>query len=89
MFPPPLILAFPPLRRHPPPATRHSPLATRHSRTLAPPSQLISVISLLSADTPNTDSPANIDAAKEVREDIKAYRRKVRRLASRSAEEYF
>lgn len=50
--------------------------------------QLISVISLLSADTPNTDSPANIDAAKEVREDIKTYRRKVRRLASKSAEEY-
>ncbi|KAI5477811.1 hypothetical protein MNV49_005895 [Pseudohyphozyma bogoriensis] len=48
---------------------------------------LISVISLLSADTPNTDSPANIDAAKEVREDIAAYRKKVRRLARKSAEE--
>ncbi|KAG6856842.1 hypothetical protein H0H87_012900 [Tephrocybe sp. NHM501043] len=33
-------------------------------------SQLISVISLLSSDTPNLDSPANIDAAKEVRTDI-------------------
>lgn len=32
--------------------------------------QLISVISLLSSDTPNTDSPANVDAAKEVRTDL-------------------
>jgi hypothetical protein len=29
--------------------------------------QLMSVISLLSSETPNTDSPANVDAAKEVR----------------------
>ncbi|KAG8740712.1 hypothetical protein FRC10_003962 [Ceratobasidium sp. 414] len=48
---------------------------------------LISVISLLSSDTPNTDSPANVDAAVEVRGDISAYRKKVRRLARRSAEE--
>jgi ubiquitin-protein ligase len=39
--------------------------------------QLISVISLLSMDTPSTDSPANIDAAKQVRDDIKGYRKKV------------
>lgn len=32
--------------------------------------QLVSVISLLSSDTPNLDSPANVDAAKEVREDL-------------------
>ncbi|GLB44627.1 putative ubiquitin-conjugating enzyme family protein [Lyophyllum shimeji] len=50
---------------------------------------LISVISLLSSDTPNLDSPANVDAAKEVRTDIEAYRKKVRRLARRSAEEAF
>jgi len=31
---------------------------------------MISVISLLSSDTPNLDSPANVDAAKEVRTDI-------------------
>ena len=31
--------------------------------------QLISVISLLSADHPDLNSPANVDAAKEVRED--------------------
>ena len=32
--------------------------------------QLVSVISLLSSDTPNLDSPANVDAAKEVRTDL-------------------
>lgn len=32
--------------------------------------QLLSVISLLSSDTPNLDSPANVDAAKEVRADL-------------------
>ncbi|WFD41997.1 E2 ubiquitin-conjugating enzyme [Malassezia psittaci] len=50
---------------------------------------LISVISLLSSDTPNTDSPANIDAAKQVREDLPGYRKKVRRLVRQSAEEAF
>lgn len=53
------------------------------------PLQLISVISLLSADVPNTDSPANIDAAKQVREDIAGYKKKVRRLVRQSAEEAF
>ncbi len=32
--------------------------------------QLLSVISLLSSDTPNLDSPSNVDAAKVVRNDI-------------------
>lgn len=47
---------------------------------------LISVISLLSSDTPNTDSPANVDAAKEIRNDLAAYKKKVRRLVRQSAE---
>lgn len=69
--------------------------------------QLISVISMLSSDPPDTSSPANVDAAKQVREDIPgsgsfildslfcltslspAYRKKVRRLSRRSAEEVF
>lgn len=34
-----------------------------------PLSQLISVISLLSQNKPDLDSPANVDAAKEVRDD--------------------
>ncbi|KAJ7619522.1 ubiquitin-conjugating enzyme [Roridomyces roridus] len=50
---------------------------------------LVSVISLLSSDTPNTDSPANVQAAVEVRNDILNYRKKVRRLARRSAEEAY
>lgn len=49
---------------------------------------LMSVISLLSSDTPNTDSPANVDAAKEVRNDIRGYRKKVRRLVRESAESF-
>lgn len=71
--------------------------------------QLLSVISLLSSENPNLDSPANVDAAKEVRTDfaglcqnvsscllflalirsIPAYKKKVRRLVRRSAEEAF
>ncbi|KAH9948491.1 ubiquitin-conjugating enzyme [Amylocystis lapponica] len=50
---------------------------------------LLSVISLLSSDTPNTDSPANVDAAKEIRTDFATYKKKVRRLVRRSAEEAF
>ncbi|TFK97817.1 ubiquitin-conjugating enzyme [Pterulicium gracile] len=50
---------------------------------------LMSVISLLSSDRPNTDSPANVDAAKEVRTDFATYKKKVRQLVRRSAEEAF
>ncbi|KAI0351631.1 ubiquitin-conjugating enzyme [Trametes cingulata] len=50
---------------------------------------LLSVISLLSSDKPNLDSPANVDAAKEVRTDFEGYKKKVRRLVRRSAEEAF
>ncbi|TDL26988.1 ubiquitin-conjugating enzyme [Rickenella mellea] len=50
---------------------------------------LISVISLLSSDKPNTDSPANVDAAKEVTNDFAAYKKKVRRLVRQSAEEAY
>lgn len=32
--------------------------------------QLISVISMLASDPPGTDSPANVDAAKQVRENL-------------------
>ncbi|CED85373.1 ubiquitin-conjugating enzyme [Phaffia rhodozyma] len=50
---------------------------------------LVSVISLLSQDIPSLDSPANVDAAKEVREDPAGYKKKVRRLVRRSAEEAY
>ncbi|WVF70371.1 hypothetical protein IAT40_005161 [Kwoniella sp. CBS 6097] len=52
-------------------------------------SVLISVISLLSQDVPDLSSPANVDAAKEVREDFASYKKKVKRLARRSAEEAY
>ncbi|TXT13420.1 hypothetical protein VHUM_00787 [Vanrija humicola] len=52
-------------------------------------SVLMSVISLLSADVPDLNSPANVDAAKEVRENYESYKKKVKRLARRSAEEAY
>ncbi|TFK69774.1 ubiquitin-conjugating enzyme [Pluteus cervinus] len=50
---------------------------------------LVSVISLLSSDHPNLESPANVDAAKDVRDNTDGYKKKVRRLVRRSAEEAF
>ncbi|KAG0371193.1 MAG: ubiquitin-conjugating enzyme/RWD-like protein [Linnemannia gamsii] len=48
---------------------------------------LISVISMLSS--PNDESPANIEAAKEWRENYPSFKKKVQRIARRSAEEEF
>jgi len=48
---------------------------------------IISVIVLLSQDIPNTDSPANVDAAKDARENPELYKKKVRRLVRRVMEE--
>ncbi|RUO96289.1 ubiquitin-conjugating enzyme E2 7-like protein [Jimgerdemannia flammicorona] len=45
---------------------------------------LISVISMLSS--PNDESPANIEAAKEWREDYPAFKKRVQRIVRRSAE---
>jgi len=45
---------------------------------------LLSVISMLS--TPNDESPANIEAAKELREDFPAFKKQVQRLVRQSAE---
>lgn len=63
-------------------------------------SVLISVISLLSVDIPDLNSPANVDAAKQVREDYEGelklyyavadavgYKKRVKRLVRKSAEE--
>lgn len=36
---------------------------------------------------PNTDSPANIDAAKQFREDIKGYQTKVKKLVLKSMDD--
>ncbi|KAG0225278.1 Ubiquitin-conjugating enzyme 13 [Actinomortierella wolfii] len=46
---------------------------------------LVSVISMLSS--PNDESPANVEAAKEWREDYAKFKKKVQRLARRSAED--
>ena len=43
--------------------------------------KLISVISLLSQNRPDLDSPANVDAAKEVRDDFSCKRTDVLELA--------
>ena len=46
---------------------------------------LLSVISMLSS--PNDESPANIDAAKEWRDDHEAYKRRVRRIVRQTLED--
>ena len=45
---------------------------------------LVSVLSLLAE--PNPDSPANIDAAKQWREDEKGFRKRVRRTVEKTLE---
>ncbi|CAG8612297.1 8638_t:CDS:2, partial [Ambispora leptoticha] len=45
---------------------------------------MLSVISMLS--TPNDESPANVEAAKEWRENYPAFKKRVQRLVRRSAE---
>lgn len=46
---------------------------------------LLSVISML--NEPNTDSPANIDASVNLRNDPEGYKKKVRRLVIKSMDE--
>ncbi|PAV15734.1 ubiquitin-conjugating enzyme [Pyrrhoderma noxium] len=50
---------------------------------------ILSVISLLTPLVPDISSPANIDAAIEVRDNLKSYQRKVRRLAEQSLEDAY
>lgn len=45
---------------------------------------LVSVLSMLSE--PNIDSPANIDAAKLMRDDIKAFKKRVRKTVEKTLE---
>lgn len=45
---------------------------------------MISIISMLSS--PNDESPANIDAAKDFREDYQSFKKKVRRNVRKSQE---
>jgi ubiquitin-conjugating enzyme E2 G1 len=46
---------------------------------------MVSVISMLSG--PNDESPANVEAAKEWRDDYPGFKKRVQRLVRRSAEE--
>jgi len=50
-------------------------------------SVLISVISMISS--PNDESPANVDAAKQLREDAEGFRKKVTRLVRLSQDRAF
>lgn len=45
---------------------------------------MISIVSMLSS--PNDESPANIDAAKDFREDYQSFKKKVRRCVRKSQE---
>lgn len=47
---------------------------------------MISIISMLSS--PNDESPANVDAAKQWREDREGFRKKVARIVRKSQEIY-
>ena len=47
---------------------------------------LISVVSMLSE--PNIDSPANIDAGKQYRDNPEEYRKKVRMLVNKSMDDF-
>ncbi len=46
---------------------------------------IVSVISML--NDPNLSSPANVDAAKEYKEHVAEYKKKVKKLAAKSVEE--
>ena len=49
---------------------------------------LVSVLSMLTDDKPNLDSPANIDAARLFKESETAYKKQVRKLVRESEERY-
>lgn len=69
---------------HPPEEDKYGyeSAAERWSPVQSPETILLSVISMLSS--PNDESPANVDAAKMWREDIKEFRRRCRRVVRES-----
>ena len=72
---------------HPPGADQFNSLETADERwrpILGVESIILSVISMLI--DPNIDSPANLDAAKEYRDNREAYQKKVRRLTIQSVD---
>ena len=72
---------------HPPEEDRYGyeSAAERWSPVQTPETILLSVISMLSS--PNDESPANIDAAKLWREDLKEFRRRCRKCVRASLED--
>ena len=72
---------------HPPGTDKFNEQETADERwrpILGVESILISVISML--NDPNIDSPANIDAAKEFKEDYASFKKKVKKLTQQSVE---
>ena len=72
---------------HPPGEDEHNQQESSEERwrpILGVESIILSVISML--NDPNIESPANLDASVQYKEDRKQYRRKVRRLAIKSVE---
>ncbi|RMD44366.1 hypothetical protein DV735_g704, partial [Chaetothyriales sp. CBS 134920] len=69
---------------HPPEEDKYGyeSAAERWSPVQTPETILLSVISMLSS--PNDESPANVDAAKEWRDDPKAFRRRCRKIVRES-----
>lgn len=65
-------------------AYEYESVAERWMPVRNPESVILSITSLL--DCPNTDSPANIDAAREYRTNREVYNRKVRRLTQKTLE---
>ena len=59
-------------------------LVTKSVRCLQVETIMLSIISMLSS--PNDESPANIDAAKEWREDREGFRKRVARVVRKSQE---
>ena len=73
---------------HPPGTDELNPMETAEERwrpILGVEAILISVISML--NDPNIDSPANLDASVQFRDDKEGYNKKVRVLAAKSLED--
>jgi ubiquitin-conjugating enzyme E2 G1 len=71
---------------HPPEEDKYGyeSASERWSPVQTPETILLSVISMLSS--PNDESPANVDAAKEWREDPKGFQRKCRKIVRDSVD---
>lgn len=69
---------------HPNPSDRHLNVTSDSLHMLQVETIMLSIISMLSS--PNDESPANIDAAKEWREDREGFKKRVARVVRHSQE---